>query len=259
MSQTLIKFNKILMIKLALIILGAILLTILIVWLIDKFIPTKAKPFITIALWALIAYLGFLTFNSVYGEIKFNQLKEKRYRAAIERLVDIRDSQLAHRTVTGKFTKSYDTLIKFIENGKFTLIDRRDSTVIDVEATKRYGGVTTTKEIVITDTIGFEPVKNRLFKGTDRYKQMMNVPLGKEGTKFTMNAGEIEDENGNKIPVFEAFVMKTDVLYDQDKNLVLKESQVISVEGVNGDALRVGSMDEVKTIGNWPKTYGSND
>ncbi|QXP58529.1 hypothetical protein [Olleya sp. HaHaR_3_96] len=247
------------MIKLALIILGAILLTILIVWLIDKFIPTKVKPLITLALWALIACLGYLTFDSVYGEIKFNKLKEKRYRAAIERLVDIRDAQLAHRTVTGKFTNSYDDLIKFIENGKFTLVERRDSSVLDVERTKAFGGVEMFEEIVIIDTIGFEPVKNRLFKNTDRYKEMMNVPLGKEDTKFTMNAGEIEDEKGNKIPVFEAFVKKTDVLYDQDSNLVLKESQVQSVEGVNGDALRVGSMEEVKTIGNWPKTYGSNE
>ena len=247
------------MIKLALIILGAILLTILIVWLIDKFIPTKAKPFIQLALWAIIICLGYLTFDSVYGEIKFNKLKEKRYRAAIERLVDIRDAQLAHKTVTGKFTKSYDALIKFIENGQFTLVERRDSSIIDVEKTKAYGGVEMFKDIIITDTIGFEPVKDRLFKGTDRYKQMMNVPLAKEGTKFTMNAGEIEDDKGNKIPVFEAFVKKSDVLYDQDSNLVLKESQVQSVEGVNGDALRVGSMGEVKTIGNWPKTYGSND
>ncbi|MGB6269321.1 MAG: hypothetical protein WBF67_09965 [Olleya sp.] len=245
--------------KIALIIIGAILLTFLIVWLIDKFVPTKAKPFITIALWGLIIFLGYLTFDSVYGEIKFNQLKQKRYAAAIERLKDIRDSQIAHRTVTGKFTKSYDSLIKFIENGKFTIVERRDSSVIDKERTKAYGGVDMYKDIVITDTIGYESVKERLFKDTDRYKTMMHVPLAKEGTKFTMNAGEIEQESGLKIPVFEAFVMKDDILYDQDKNLVRKEKDVQSVEGVNGDALRVGAMDEVKTIGNWPKTYGANE
>jgi len=34
---------------------------------------------------------------------------------------------------------------------------------------------------------------------------------------------------------------------------------VVSVDGVNGDALKVGSMDEVNTNGNWPKTYGDNE
>ncbi|WP_397362630.1 hypothetical protein [Olleya sp. R77988] len=247
------------MIKLALIILGAILLTILIVWLIDKFVPTKVKPILTIALWGLIAFLGYLTVDSVYGEIQFNKLKQERYKVAIERLIDIRDSQLAHRTVTGKFTKSYDTLINFIENGKFTLVERRDTSVVDVERTRAFGGVTTFKDEIIVDTIGYESVKERLFKNTDRYKTMMNVPLAKEGTKFTMNAGMFKEESGAEIPIFEAFVMKKDILFDQNKNLVLKESQVQSVEGVNGDALRVGSMQEVKTIGNWPKTYGSNE
>ena len=104
------------MLNLILIIIGAILLTFAIVWLIDKYLPSKVKPVIVIALWALIILLGYLTFDSVYGEIKFNQLKVKRYAAAIEKLKDIRDSELAYREVNGKFTKSYDTLIKFIEN-----------------------------------------------------------------------------------------------------------------------------------------------
>ena len=45
------------------------------------------------------------------------------------------------------------------------------------------------------------------------------------------------------------------ILYDQDKNLVKKEEQVVSVDGVNGPTLKVGSMDEVNTNGNWPKNY----
>jgi len=245
--------------KLALIIIGAILLTILIVWLIDKFVPTKAKPFITLALWGLIFLLGYLTFDSVYGEIKFNKLKEKRYAASIERLIDIRDSQLAHREVKGTFTKSYDSLIKFIETGKYTIIQRRDSSVVDEELTRRYGGVTTFKDIVIEEVIGEVPVKDSLFKSSTRYKEMMNVPNAKPGTQFTLNAGTLTDENENKIPVFEAFVKKNDLLFDQDKDLVTKENQVLSVEGVNGDALKVGSMEEVKTVGNWPKTYGDNE
>ena len=60
-----------------------ILLTILIVYLIDKAFPKKYKSFVLLGLWALIIYLGYITFMSVYGEIKFNQLKEKRYKVII--------------------------------------------------------------------------------------------------------------------------------------------------------------------------------
>ena len=86
----------------------------------------------------------------------------------------------------------------------------------------------------------------------------MNVPVGEEGAKFELKAGFIE-QNDIKIPVFEASVKKNIILFDQDKDLITQENQVVSVDGVNGDALKVGSMDEVNTNGNWPKTYGSNE
>jgi hypothetical protein len=226
-----------------------ILLTIGLVWVIDKFVPKKLKPVLNIVLWLLIIFLGYKTYMSVYGEIQFNQLKEKRYALVIEKLKDIRDAELAHRTVTGQFTDSFDGLIKFVENGKFTITQRRTETVKD-EALSRSFGVDMFKEIVVIDTLGFVSVKDSLFKNSDRYKTMMDVPVGEPGTKFTLKAGKLDD-----IPVFEASVEKAKLLFDQDKNLVDKENQVISVDGVNGPTLKVGSMDEVNTNGNWPKNY----
>ena len=42
-------------------------------------------------------------------------------------------------------------------------------------------------------------------------------------------------------------------------NLVLKENQVHSVDGVNGPTLKIGSMNEVNTNGNWPKNYSKDN
>ena len=230
-----------------------IVLTIVIVYLIDKKIPKKYKSYILLGLWSLIIYLGYITFMSVYGEIKFNQLKEKRYKVVIENLKDIRDAELAHRSVTGQFQPNWDSLVKFIENEKFTITQRRDSTIIDKELTRLYG-VDTTKDIVIIDTLGFVPVLDSLFGADTRYRTMMKVPSGKEGQLFELKSGLLE-QNGINIPVFEASVSKKMILFDQDRNLVDLESEVISVEGVNGPNLKVGSMEEVNTNGNWPKNY----
>ncbi|WP_452221955.1 hypothetical protein [Lacinutrix salivirga] len=243
------------MLNLILIAVAVILLTILIVWVIDKFMPRKFKPVLMILLWVLIAFLGYKTFMSVYGEIKFNEIKEKRYAAAIDKLIDIRDSQLAYKEVTGKYTASFDELVKFIDTAKFTITQRKDSTIIDKEKTRLYGGVEFKKDIVVVDTLGYAPVKDSLFKTSNRYKTMMNVPFAKEGTKFTMNAGQIGEDI--KTPVFEAFVLKRDILHDQQEDFVIKENLVQSVEAVNGNAIRVGSMEDVKTNGNWPQTYGN--
>ncbi|WP_205527094.1 hypothetical protein [Hanstruepera ponticola] len=246
------------MLTIILIVVAVILLTTGLVWLVDKFIPSKFKPVLTILLWILIFFLGYQTFMSIYEPIKFNEVKNKRYLQVIENLIDIRDSQLAHRQVTGKFAGDFDGLVTFIDTAKYTITQRRDTTVIDKELTKRYGGVETVKDSIIIDTLGFVSVRDSLFGSSDRYKTMMNVPTAKEGIKFTMKAGFLEEDDV-RIPVFEAFVKKEDILYDQERDLILQENEVISVDGVNGDALRVGSMDEVSTSGNWPKTYGDSE
>ncbi|PKQ44626.1 hypothetical protein CSW08_12295 [Confluentibacter flavum] len=219
--------------------------------------PTKFKPVLIIALWVLIAFLAYSTFKSVYSPILFNQEKEKRYAAVIKNLIDIRNAELAHRQVKGKFTDNFDTLVKFIDEAQFTITQRRDSTIIDVERTKLFG-VDMTKSIVLIDTLGYVAVKDSLFKNSTRYKTMMNVPVGKPGEKFQLKAGVLE-QNGVNIPVFEVSVKKDVILFDQEKDLLMQENQVVSVEGVNGDTIKVGSMDEVNTSGNWPKTYGNNE
>ena len=243
------------MLKLIIAAIVVILLTIGIVWVIDKFIPKKFRSLILLVLWVLIGYLAYITFMSVYGEIKFNKLKNERYKIVIENLIDIRDSQLAHRTVTGQFQGSWDGLVKFIDTAQFTITQRRDSSILDKEMTRRYG-VDMFKDIVIIDTLDFVSVKDSLFGVDPRYKTMMNIPVGKAGSKFELKAGFLE-ENGLKIPVFEAKALKAIILDGQDKNLISKENEVVSVDGVNGDAIVVGSMEEINTNGNWPKNYST--
>ena len=66
------------------------------------------------------------------------------------------------RQVTGKFTDNFDNLVKFVDTAKYTITQRRDSTVKDIEATKRFT-VDMFKEIVIIDTLGYVSVKDSLF------------------------------------------------------------------------------------------------
>ena len=231
-----------------------IILTIGIVWLIDKFVPKKIKPILNIILWVLIIFLGYMTYMSVYKEIQFNHLKKERFSLVIDKLIDIRDSQLAYKDVHGTYTDSFDKLINFVENGKVPITQRRDTLVLDEERTKAFGGVETMKTLTLIDTLSYYTVKDSLFKGSTRYKNMMNVGVGKEGAKFELKAGKLDE-----FAVFEASVDKSVILDDQEPYLVEKEKQVISVDGVNGPTLIVGSMDEVFTKGNWPKSYTNKE
>ncbi len=212
------------------------------------------KIVIQLVLWVVIGFLGYLVFNSVNGPVKFNKVKQARYAKAVENLRDIRTAQIAHRTITGKFEKDPEKLIAFIDTAKFTLTQRRDSSFIRFNKILK---IDEPKDTVVVDTLGYASVRDSLFK-TDRHKTMMNVPIEGADASFEMNAAYI-NKNDLRIPVFEAKVSKDVLLHDQDKDLLAQEKEVVSVDGVNGPYLSVGSMTEVMTSGNWPRTYGAND
>ncbi|MBQ0733006.1 hypothetical protein [Aquimarina celericrescens] len=212
------------------------------------------KIVIQLVLWVVIGFLGYLVFNSVNGPVKFNKIKQARYAQAVENLRDIRKAQLAYRSITGRFEKDAEKLITFIDTAQFTLTQRRDSSFIRYNKILR---IDEPKDTVVVDTLGYASVKDSLFKAGS-HKSMMKVPVEGIDATFEMNAGFI-NKNDLRIPVFEAKVAKDILLHDLDKDLLAQEKEVVSVDGVNGPFLSVGSMTEVMTSGNWPRTYGAND
>jgi len=87
---------------------------------------------------------------------------------------------------------------------------------------------------------------------------MMEVPIDGVDAEFQLEAGTVT-KNENHIPVFEAKIGKEVVLHDQDQDLVMQEGQIVGVDEVPGAYLSVGSMEEIKTSGNWPLKYGDNE
>lgn len=211
---------------------------------------------IKIVLWILIIFLGYKLYNSIIGPVHFNQTKEKRYVAVIEKLKDIKAGQLAYQELNGSFASNFDTLVLFLDTAKFAITARRDTSYADV-ARNRAFGLDPQKggyyiEDVIIDTLSFASIKDSIYPESDRYKTMMNIPDSEE--QFELRAGAI-DKNGTVYQVFEARASKDIILAGLDGDLIAQEKQVNSVDGVNGPYIKVGSMDEVNTSGNWPKLY----
>ena len=213
------------------------------------------KTIIQIVLWIACIGFGYLIYQSVTGPMEFKKVKEERFSKVISRLKDIRNSQEAYKTVTGKYANVFNSLISFVENGKYTITQQRDSSYMEMDKTY---GIELLREVKIIDTLGFVSVKDSLFKKDDRYKNLMNVPGAQGGEKFEMKSAII-DKGGYKAPVFEAKVKKSVVLYDQPKDMLERENAQISVEEVNGDVIKVGSMEQVSTSGNWPPIYDKKE
>ena len=213
------------------------------------------KRALELFLWVLSIFFASQIYSSINGPIKFNQIKNDRYTQVIDRLKDIRTAQIAHKDVNGFYANNFDSLVSFIDNGIFTVIEKRDSSYLEYNRTYR---IDMLKEVEIVDTLGFVPVKDSLFGDNESYKMMAKVPIEGTNSEFSIKA-DIIDKNGYQVPVFEVKVKKDVVLFDQNKDLLDQENKVISVDGVNGPEIILGSMSDVSTSGNWPTIFDAKN
>ena len=211
----------------------------------------KNRKIITYVLYFLSIILVFQIYNSIDAPIEFNKVKNERYQKVIERLKDIRNAQVAFKSVNGIYSDNFDSLVNFIETGQFTIIEKRDSSYMQYDRVYR---IDMLREVIVVDTLGFVSVKDSLFKNDNRYKDLALVPIDGIDEKFSIKA-DIIDKNGYNVPVFEVKVSKDVILFDQNKDLLMQEKETVSVDGVNGPELVLGSLEDVSTNGNWPTTF----
>ena len=209
------------------------------------------KTGIQVFLWVLCIFFSYKIYDSISKPINFNQVKYNRYYDVIDRLKEIRTAQIAYKDVNGVYSNNFDSLVKFIDNGIFTLIEKRDSSYLEYDRVYR---IDMLKEIVVIDTLGFVSVKDSLFKNSTSYNEMKKVPVKGIDTVFQIDS-RIIMINDYKVPVFEVKVSKNIVLYDQDEDLLKLENETISIDGVNGTEIVLGSLNEVNTSGNWPTVF----
>ena len=202
-------------------------------------------------LWLLCIFFSYKIYDSINKPINFNEVKYNRYYDVIDRLKEIRTAQIAYKDVNGVYSNNFDSLVNFIDNGIFTLIEKRDSSYLEYDRIYR---IDMLKEVVVIDTLGFVSVKDSLFKNNTTYKDMKKIPVKGIDTVFQIDA-RIIMINDYKAPVFEVKVSKNIVLFDQDEDLLKLENETISIDGVNGSEIVLGSLNEVSTNGNWPKVF----
>mgnify|MGYP001177074160 FL=1 len=214
-------------------------------------IISKYKRIIEGLLWILILIFAYKVYGSINGPIEFNKVKNERFLKVIDRLKDIRNSQIAFKSVNGIYSDNFEGLIKFIDTAQYTLIQKRDSSFLEYDRTFR---IDMLREVVVIDTLGYVNVKDSLFGSSLRYKNLALVPIKGVDAMFKIKS-DIIKKGDYDVPVFEVSISKDIVLWDQNKDLLKQEKGLMSVDGVNGPSLVLGSLTEVNTNGNWPTTY----
>lgn len=184
---------------------------------------------------ALVAItLAWLIYSSINNKIEFQKITENRKSVVVERLKDIRTVQACYKSVNGVYAKDFNTLISFVKEDSLPFI-KAIGTVPDTLTEQQ----AVEMGIVIRDTFKI-PIRDTLFHAGYPIDSIQFIPYSKNET-FDLDAGMIE-KNKLRVQVFEAFA---------DYNKILTGLKTDN-EGIDlSDGLRVGSMTEPTTTGNW--------
>ena len=77
---------------------------------------------IKIALLVAIFVLAYFIVVGIQKPIKFEEQRNRRTNLTIDRLKDIRTAQIAYKNIYGRFTPSFDTLIRFIKTENLRVV-----------------------------------------------------------------------------------------------------------------------------------------
>ena len=189
----------------------------------------KVLFFAFIPLAILTAYFSY---RSIQAPIEFNQLKKKRYAKVVENLETIRDWQMAHKSVYRGYAPNFDSLFTFVNTDSFPVI-KALGTVPDTLTEQQAVDM----GLVTRDTL-LVSVRDSLFKLEGEITDVKFIPFSKN-QEFAMESGVIE-KGQVKVPVFEVFAQNA-YIFDGIKPEYYDPK----------DGLRVGSMSDPSTSGNW--------
>jgi len=208
------------------------------------------RTIIQIVLFIAALVLAFFIYKGIQRPIEFENEKDARYEATIEKLKDIRKAQVAYRDIHGRFTGSWDTLIHFVKYDSVRNI-RKVGELTDsmIEA-----GLTERKAmelgLLIRDTIR-ESVLEALFGPSYDADKLKYIPVPDTVAEFTMGANVVTTGSGIKVPVFEAKAHNNIVLRGLDRQYVINLNEQRRLND-RYPGLKVGSLTEtVNNAGNW--------
>ena len=204
---------------------------------------------INIVLFAVVVLLAIKLIQSIQAPINFNDEKSKREAQVVQRLKDIRDVEVQYKQAHNKYCSNFDTLIDFCSNYEIPIV----MMVPDPEDT------TFTK--TINDTLGYVKVLDSLFGKRSNFNihELGVVPFSDPATKFEIHDSIIK-RGGISVPVFEAktpyeVYLATPGSKFNEKEWTTRLNNIkAEMEQIDRYAgLKVGSLEEASTDGNWEK------
>lgn len=221
------------------------------------------KLIIQILLAGLIIFLGYQCYQSISIPLKFTEIKKQRYDKIIERLKDIRTAQDAFKSVYGRYTANFDTLINFVKYDSVRVVrsigsltdEQIEAGITEAQAIKE-GLILrdTTKVNTLATLQAAAKEKNEPFCVDYSIDDIRYVPFTNKKYQFRMGSNVIYTDSGIEVPIFEARISNAQIF----ENLPEEFQEYVKQD--NGESkrlnkyagLKVGSLTEANNnVGNW--------
>ena len=194
------------------------------------------RGIIQVVLFLVIVGLGYLIYNGVMKPIDFDKQREVRENAVVQRLKEIRTAQVSYRSVYGRYTGSFDTLIHFVNE---------DSIPVEYAEGSLDDSLAVAMGLIVRDTF-YVAVKDSLFASNYRADSLRFVPFT-TGVEFELASSSIMTASQVEVQVFEASALYFDILNGLDRQLIINLNDLKEFPG-----LRVGNINEANNnAGNW--------
>lgn len=224
------------------------------------------KAIVNIVLLLAIVGITYKIVQSIQEPVQFNKAVKAREAVGIQRMKDIRDLQVAYKSVNGKFASTLDSLILFYNTGNMEVLMQVGSNddslaVAHTEAIKKANRKITAQDLyklylegdknlvfVVKSEI---PVRDTLFRSRTDFviDSLKYIPFS--GKQQTEMEAVIKKVSGVDVPLFEARMPYKKLLKGLDNQLRINLDADRKAQN-RFEGLQVGSVNTPNNnAGNW--------
>lgn len=200
---------------------------------------------IQIVLLGASIFLAYKVYASIMEPVKYNKIRSDREQVIIKKLMHIKELETEYKNIYGVYTASFDTLQDFYLHGQMPVVMKVGTNdTLTEERALELG-------LISRDTT-YINIKDTLFKSESDFniETIDIVPFTDGKIKFDINSGMVDRANF-KVPVFEVSCKMEDYLSKIPQQELLKNDLILIPDNDKFPGLKLGSMDEPSTDGNW--------
>jgi len=195
---------------------------------------------------AIVFFLGYKVYKSIMEPVEYKKATDKREKVIKQKLGHIKTLEIEYKKIYGKYSSSFDTLIDFYHNDSMPIVMKIGSVPDTLTET-----VALEMGIISRDTSKVA-IKDTLLKdiGVFNVDKLAEVPFTHGKVKFEIESGTVVRANFD-VPVFEVKCYKKDYLAEIKAQELLQNDILLLKEEDKFPGLKLGSLTEPSTDGNW--------